>query len=40
MNGNTLIARFAPATTAIIIVLAELLIAQALMFQVTHLNLG
>jgi hypothetical protein len=40
MNDNTLIARFAPAATAIVIVLAELLIAQALMFQVTHLNLG
>ena len=40
MNGNTLIARLAPAATAIAIVLVELLVAQALMFQVTHLNLG
>jgi hypothetical protein len=40
MNANTLLARFAPAATAIAIVVVELLIAQSLLFQVTHLNLG
>ena len=40
MDTSTLIARFAPAVSAVAIVLVELLIAQSLLFQVTHLNLG
>jgi hypothetical protein len=37
---NTLSARLAPAITAVLIVLAELVIAETVMFQVTHLSLG